>query len=180
MDRAGERLFFKFLNSHHYDEAVDDWFVTPRLFERWLTEQHVAESGLIEVNPEDVDLARDVRDALNALIDAPTARNAAQLDAIARRLPLHARFDEGGSRLEPAAAGIPGLAARILGLAHDAMRDGTWDRLSRCNNDGCQWAFVDRSKNRSRRWCDMNSCGTRAKSRAYRERQRKLRDRASR
>ncbi|MQC82443.1 MAG: hypothetical protein DWG79_01045 [Chloroflexi bacterium] len=59
------------------------------------------------------------------------------------------------------------------------MRDGTWERLSRCNNNGCQWAFLDRSKNRSRRWCDMNSCGTQAKSRAYRARQRQLRERIS-
>ena len=179
MDRADERLFFKFLTSHDDDDAIDDWFVTPQLFERWLTEQNVAESGLIEVKADDVAFALEARDALNALIDAPTARNTAQLDVIARRLSLHARFTEAGSHLEPAAAGIPGLVARVLGLTHDAMRDGTWERLSRCNNNGCQWAFLDRSKNRSRRWCDMNSCGTQAKSRAYRARQRQLRERIS-
>lgn len=178
MDRADRRLFFKFLNSHHHDEGVLDWFANRELFARWLAAERVAESGLIEVSAEDVELARSTRDALNALIDDDSARNAAQLDAIAQQLPLHVRFEAAGSHLEPAAAGIRGLTARVLGIAHDAMRDRNWPRLSHCNNETCQWAFLDESKNHSRRWCDMKSCGTKAKSRAYRARQRELRERA--
>ncbi|HET9133643.1 MAG TPA: CGNR zinc finger domain-containing protein [Gemmatimonadales bacterium] len=41
-------------------------------------------------------------------------------------------------------------------------------RLKVC--DGCGALFFDRSRNRSRRWCDMGSCGNRAKARAYRKR----------
>jgi predicted RNA-binding Zn ribbon-like protein len=177
MDRGDRRLFFKFLNSHHFDDDVADWFASPELFERWLAEQNVAEAGLIEVTEGDVELARDARDALNALIDEQSAANAGRLNAIARRLPVHARFDEDGSRLEPDAAGIRGLTARVIAIAHDAIHDGTWGRLSRCHNDECQWAFIDQSKNHSRRWCDMKTCGTQAKSRAYRARQRELRER---
>jgi predicted RNA-binding Zn ribbon-like protein len=172
MDRVDRRLFFKFLNSHHHNEGVTDWFANRELFARWLSTERVAESGLIEVSTADVELARATRDALNALIDDDSLRNAAQLDAIARELPLHVRFEAAGSHLEPAATGIRGLTARVLGIAHDAMR------LSHCNNETCQWAFLDESKNHSRRWCDMKSCGTKAKSRAYRARQRELRERA--
>ncbi len=179
MDRADRRLFFKFLNSHHHDEGVRDWFANRDLFTRWLTAERVAESGLIDVTTEDVDLARAARDALNALIDDHTPRNAAQLDAIAAQLPLRVRFEGADSHLEPAATGIRGLTARVLGIAHDAMRDGTWARLSHCQNDTCQWAFLDQSKNRSRRWCDMSTCGTKSKARAYRARQRELRERAA-
>jgi predicted RNA-binding Zn ribbon-like protein len=32
---------------------------------------------------------------------------------------------------------------------------------------GCGWLFLDRSRNRSRRWCDMQVCGSRAKMRRY-------------
>jgi len=42
----------------------------------------------------------------------------------------------------------------------------------------CQWAFYDRSKNRSGRWCSMRTCGNRTKTRAYRTR-RRAGDRAS-
>lgn len=40
-------------------------------------------------------------------------------------------------------------------------------RLRRCGGDKCTWLFIDESKNRSRRWCDMRVCGNRAKSRAH-------------
>ena len=32
---------------------------------------------------------------------------------------------------------------------------------------GCGWLFLDRSSNRSRRWCDMQTCGTRDKMRRF-------------
>jgi predicted RNA-binding Zn ribbon-like protein len=32
---------------------------------------------------------------------------------------------------------------------------------------GCPWLFVDQSRNGSRRWCDMRTCGTRDKMRRY-------------
>jgi predicted RNA-binding Zn ribbon-like protein len=38
-------------------------------------------------------------------------------------------------------------------------------RVKRC--DGCQWLFLDESKNRSRRWCSMEDCGTHEKVRRY-------------
>lgn len=41
-------------------------------------------------------------------------------------------------------------------------------RLKCC--DGCGGLFVDRSRNRSRRWCDMEGCGNRAKVRRWRQR----------
>lgn len=43
-------------------------------------------------------------------------------------------------------------------------------RLRSCDGDGCGWLFLDESRNRSRRWCDMSDCGNRAKVRRYRAR----------
>lgn len=44
-------------------------------------------------------------------------------------------------------------------------------RVKQCaSEDGCGWLFLDRSKNLSRRWCDMRACGNTAKARRYRER----------
>jgi predicted RNA-binding Zn ribbon-like protein len=45
-------------------------------------------------------------------------------------------------------------------------------RVHECAADDCRWLFLDTSKNRSRRWCDMKSCGNRAKVRSFYERQR--------
>lgn len=48
------------------------------------------------------------------------------------------------------------------------------ERLKICPN--CEWLFIDRSKNRSRTWCDMSVCGNRAKARLH---YRKKRERGS-
>lgn len=45
-------------------------------------------------------------------------------------------------------------------------------RVKECEDDrGCGYLFLDLSKNRSRRWCTMRSCGNRAKVRRHRQRQ---------
>jgi len=41
------------------------------------------------------------------------------------------------------------------------------------DEEGCGWLFVDTSKNHSRRWCDINDCGNRAKQRRYQQRVRR-------
>src|SRR5262245_19536305 len=41
------------------------------------------------------------------------------------------------------------------------------DLLRACANPGCGWLFLDRSRRRNRRWCDMRVCGSRAKARGY-------------
>lgn len=51
-----------------------------------------------------------------------------------------------------------------------AMTEGSWARAKACRNDSCQRAFVDRSRNLSRRWCAMKSCGNREKMRRARSR----------
>ena len=40
-----------------------------------------------------------------------------------------------------------------------------------CTAKTCRWMFVDRSRNHSRRWCDMKDCGNRAKARRHYARQ---------
>jgi predicted RNA-binding Zn ribbon-like protein len=52
--------------------------------------------------------------------------------------------------------------------ALDLLRSGPLDRLKAC--EGCPWLFLDSSRNRSRRWCTMEDCGTHSKMRRYRAR----------
>lgn len=40
-------------------------------------------------------------------------------------------------------------------------------RVKECATDNCNWLFLDSSKNRSRRWCEMKECGNRAKARRH-------------
>jgi predicted RNA-binding Zn ribbon-like protein len=46
------------------------------------------------------------------------------------------------------------------------------ERVRHCPAEECGWLFIDTSRNRSRRWCDMKECGNRAKvNRFYQKKQ---------
>jgi predicted RNA-binding Zn ribbon-like protein len=60
-----------------------------------------------------------------------------------------------------------GLLAPVLWSAADLLTHADRRRVRRCANDACLWLFVDESKAGTRRWCDMSSCGNRAKSRRH-------------
>jgi predicted RNA-binding Zn ribbon-like protein len=52
----------------------------------------------------------------------------------------------------------------------DVIRSDEWGRLSRCDAEDCEAVLVDLSRNRSRRFCDVNNCANRAHVAAYRAR----------
>ncbi len=57
----------------------------------------------------------------------------------------------------------------ILRSAAELLTTPYWlERMGQCADDrGCAYLFLDQSRNRSRRWCDINDCGNRAKQRRY-------------
>jgi len=61
----------------------------------------------------------------------------------------------------------PGMLAPVLWSAADLLTHAGRRRVRRCANNACLWLFVDESKAGTRRWCDMSSCGNRAKSRRH-------------
>ena len=54
--------------------------------------------------------------------------------------------------------------------AADLLTSTDLSRLRQCQGNNCGWMFLDTSRNRSRRWCDMQDCGNRAKVRRFRQR----------
>lgn len=69
------------------------------------------------------------------------------------------------------------VAARVLGevalSAADLLAGPDLVRVGKCAGADCDWLFLDTSRNRSRRWCDMSECGNRAKARRYQRRHRR-------
>ncbi len=59
------------------------------------------------------------------------------------------------------------LGPVVMAAARLLTSPETLARVRRCDQETCRWFFVDHSKNRSRRWCDMRVCGNRAKAREY-------------
>jgi len=55
----------------------------------------------------------------------------------------------------------------VIYSAGELLTSADLGRVQQCARDGCDWLFVDTSKNRSRRWCSMDACGSRVKARRY-------------
>ncbi|HXO42658.1 MAG TPA: CGNR zinc finger domain-containing protein, partial [Thermoanaerobaculia bacterium] len=51
--------------------------------------------------------------------------------------------------------------------AAELLTSDKWRRVRECAGSDCTWLFLDRSRNRSRRWCAMQTCGNRAKARRH-------------
>jgi predicted RNA-binding Zn ribbon-like protein len=84
-----------------------------------------------------------------------------------------ARAEAGyGWRIVPAAISAPTLLAPVLWSAGDLLASDRRRRVRLCANDQCLWLFLDKSKGGTRRWCDMASCGNRAKARRHYQRAR--------
>ena len=60
---------------------------------------------------------------------------------------------------------------RVSQSAADLLTSADLGKLRQCGGDECGWMFLDTSRNRSRRWCDMKDCGNRAKVRRFRRRE---------
>jgi predicted RNA-binding Zn ribbon-like protein len=57
---------------------------------------------------------------------------------------------------------------RIAQSAANLLTSEYIHRLKSCPGEGCAWLFVDTTRNASRRWCDMQVCGNRAKVKRHR------------
>lgn len=69
---------------------------------------------------------------------------------------------------DPLGEALASLVQPLVG----AIAAGHTSRFRICANDGCRWVFEDTSRAGRRRWCDMSSCGNRAKVRRFRSRRR--------
>lgn len=63
---------------------------------------------------------------------------------------------------------LDGLLNPIIHSGGELLLYGDLAHLKEC--PGCGWLFLDTSKNQSRRWCSMNTCGARDKMRRYHKR----------
>ena len=55
----------------------------------------------------------------------------------------------------------------IVWSAVELLKSDELAHVRECANDQCSWLFLDLSRNHSRRWCDMQSCGNLVKARRH-------------
>jgi predicted RNA-binding Zn ribbon-like protein len=174
---AGLRLLQQFINTYNIEREHlglrKEEFTSPAHLRRWLV-RHGLLPREAAVRANDVRRARDVREALRRIALSHNGRGVDQgavtvLNGFAgvARVVIHVGGD-GQMRLEPHASGVTGALGRLVAAAFTAQIEGAWPRLKACRR--CHWAFYDRSRNRSGRWCAMSICGNRTKAEAYRSR----------
>ncbi|HJR64273.1 MAG TPA: CGNR zinc finger domain-containing protein, partial [Gemmatimonadaceae bacterium] len=125
--------------------------------------------------------ARRVRAALRGLAERGAAIGDVRLEAVTEINRVLGR-SAGIRRLETRADGsfarsfVPvgdafaGLMIPIVESAAEALVLGELPRVRRCADLRCLRVFYDGTKNGKRRWCDMATCGNRAKAARHRRR----------
>ncbi|MDO3412633.1 CGNR zinc finger domain-containing protein [Saccharibacillus sp. CPCC 101409] len=93
-----------------------------------------------------------------------------ELNELLRRFSFSIALEEADAALIPNETGGRAALARLALLLFEARRAGNWHRLRVCSAEDCQWAFADRSRPGTGRWCTMKACGNRSKNKTYRER----------
>jgi predicted RNA-binding Zn ribbon-like protein len=164
-------LVVEFVNTRDVDRDTDE-LTTPGRLADWLRERGLIGPGTL-LGAAELEQATGLREALRAALmehnGAPAGGSVQALEEVAERGGLSVCFGADGMvRLAPRAGGFAGALAHLLVPIAQAAGDGSWERVKACAADDCQWAFYDRSRNRSGRWCDMAVCGNRTKVRAYR------------
>jgi predicted RNA-binding Zn ribbon-like protein len=163
-----------FANTLDVEEARDELGNAESL-RIWLLGHHLID-GDARVSRRDLGLAIELRDALRRTLMAhsgmPLVSEELEIvNEVLARIPLDVQIDASGApRVAPRGEGVAAALGRVVCDVARARTLGTWDRLKLCPAEDCLWAFFDSSKNRSRRWCSMNVCGNRTKTRSYRRR----------
>lgn len=124
--------------------------------------------------------ARALREAIYRLVFAQSQGlppDAADLDLLNRALgPAlnHLRLMPGTTHCvwgwDAAVQPLDRMLWPVVRSAAELLTSDELRRVHRCAGDTCGWLFIDRSKNHSRRWCDMKECGNVAKVRRHRRR----------
>ena len=145
----------------------------PNTLKAWLVAKGLLNGGQ-PVEASDLKHAIALREAIRSVIGANSGSKVypvdiATLNEAAAASGLRMRFGaEGRPKLEPEATGVVAAMGRIVAAMYAAMEDDGWRRLKLCTSQACRWAYYDRSKNHSSRWCTMASCGNREKARRFR------------
>ena len=186
---VAERLWLDFVNTDTGGRGADALHDFPR-FVSWLEAAQVLDperagsmerralqqpAGALAVLGD----ARRVRSVLRSLAERGAGASDARVEALGeinrvlgrsagtRRVELR---EDGTFARAFVAVGdaFAGLLIPIVESAADALILAELERVRRCADPRCGRVFQDETKNGRRRWCDMATCGNRAKAARHR------------
>ena len=137
---------------------------------RWLDEKLAKDEALAR---RLLKRALDLREAIHAIgVEVAAGRPAPepQTDRLAKEhaacVACAKLAPEGGRYVwswTPREAAIEAVLGPIALSALATLTQADLTRVKRCEGEKCGWLFLDTTKNKSRRWCEMEICGNRAK-----------------
>ncbi|MGW6355651.1 CGNR zinc finger domain-containing protein [Streptomyces sp. NPDC055092] len=176
--RLGKVLATSFTGtlSERHGNAVER-IPTPQRLIDWLTVNGLAVDSCTTAQ---LDLARELRESIHAAATAAAIQDALPVSAVQVINDYSAqgraaailtpegkrRWLLGSACVEDALSVIAADAISIIA----GERDG---KLALCASPTCQAAFFDTSQSRTRKWCEMNTCGNRQKKARFNANQRK-------
>jgi predicted RNA-binding Zn ribbon-like protein len=143
-----------------------------------------AERGLLaeaaarpEAAQETLEAARELREVIYRVFSAaadghaPPPRDLALLngwlESVQPRLALGREEGKFVYTWREAPHALDRVLWPVVRSTAELLTSGQVERVRECAADTCGWLFIDQSRNRSRRWCDMRDCGNRAKARRH-------------
>jgi predicted RNA-binding Zn ribbon-like protein len=174
---------FDFINTLEYDAIEgfpNEHLATAEQAVEWFATRGLIHSESLDATARDLDRIRGVRAALREVADAVAEDRAPKrgaLDRVNRTLraraatELVAGADGIGIGHRHVGDPIDDALARVTEPLVQELASGNPERLRVCANDMCRWVFYDESRAGQRRWCDMTTCGNRAKAARHRARQ---------
>jgi predicted RNA-binding Zn ribbon-like protein len=174
---------FDFINTLEYDAiegTPNEHLPTVELAVEWFATRGLIHPESLDATGRDLERIQAVRAALRDVADAVVEGRAPKRGAIDRvNRTLRARAatelvagpDGIGIGHRHVGDPIDDALARVAEPLVQELASGNPERLRVCANDMCRWVFYDESRAGQRRWCDMTTCGNRAKAARHRARQ---------
>ncbi|MGC4943327.1 CGNR zinc finger domain-containing protein [Kribbella sp. DT2] len=151
---------------------------TPRRLVDWLTVSGLAVESCTAAQLE---LARELREAIHAVATAAAVQDPLPAPAVqvindhsAQGRAAAVLTPDGRRRWQLSSASCVEDALSVIAADAISIVSGERDgKLALCASPTCQAAFFDTSQSRTRRWCDMNTCGNRQKKARFNAHRRK-------
>ena len=104
-----------------------------------------------------------------------SSQHLSELNSALAQAPGQLSVHKNSNRIEmewksAAGHGLPQVVFAVLTSAAELLAGDRLGRIRQCASADCTWLFVDESRNRSRRWCDMSACGNRMKAHRHYQR----------
>jgi predicted RNA-binding Zn ribbon-like protein len=177
----GGRLCLDFVNTAAWDGGIiiREFLLTPRDARIWAERQALVVPDDDALSDDSVTQLHAFRQTLRMLLIPRDAGGGKASDQTAAAQQLQEIMmtvlpalclipsNRGWQLAAPCGSGLASVLGPVALSALDVLTSEARTWVKMCPGDACNWLFLDATRNRTRRWCSMESCGNRVKARTH-------------